>query len=209
MPRSEQTTNHHLAGPIPYTLSPYLCIEFVNSRFENYTGTGEVYDRLEMPRWRKWFVDRAGIPVKQAPTSQVFHELCHLRAVLRDLLEQRTQPDPRAMAWINTYLAASPRVWQLRRAGPRVRMQMTWSADWTAVIAAVLASYGQLLEDRAMERVRRCANPHCTWLFYDESRNASRRWCDPRACGNLHNVKAHRERSRLKRRLQFDSRTAG
>jgi hypothetical protein len=87
------------------------------------------------------------------------HELRHVRAVLRDLLEERTQPDPRTMAWINTYLAASPPVWQLHRASARVRMQMSGDADWTAVIAAVLASYGQLLEDRVIDRVRRCANP--------------------------------------------------
>jgi predicted RNA-binding Zn ribbon-like protein len=196
MPPSNHAISHRWADPSPYTLSPYLCIEFVNSRFENYTGTGEVYDRLEMPRWRKWFLDRAGIPVKQPPTPETFHELRDVRTMLRKLLEQRGWPDPPAISQINRYLAASPPMWRLRRAGAGVQMQMTWDADWTAVIAAVLTSYGRLLEKGTIDRVRECANPHCTWLFHDESRNATRRWCDPRACGNLHNVQAHRERSR-------------
>jgi predicted RNA-binding Zn ribbon-like protein len=196
MPPSNDATRQRWAGPTPYTLSPYLCIELVNSRFANYTGTGEVYDRLDMPGWRKWFLDRAGIPVKQPPTPETLDELRHVRTMLRELLEQRALPDPGAMSGINGYLAASAPVWQLRRAGAGVQMGMTWDPDWAAVIAAVLTSYGRLLESGAIDRVRQCANPHCTWLFYDESRNGTRRWCDPRACGNLQNVKAHRERSR-------------
>src|ERR1700753_2613492 len=121
---SKQPINHRWASPIPYTLSPYLCIEFVNSRFENYTGTGEVYDRLEMARWRHWFVDRAGVPVKHPPTPETFDELRDVRTRLRELLERGARPAPRAMSWINRYLAASPAAWQLRRAGAGVEMQM-------------------------------------------------------------------------------------
>jgi predicted RNA-binding Zn ribbon-like protein len=198
MPSSNHPTNDRWPGSVPYTLSPYLCIEFVNSRFENYTGTGEVYDRLEMEVWRRWFLDRAGIPVKQPPTPETFHELREVRTRLRDLLERSARPAPRTMSWINRYLAASPAVWQLRTAGAGAgaELHVTWDSDWTGVIAAVLSSYGRLLEDGTSDRVRECANPHCTWLFYDESRNATRRWCDPQACGNLLNVHAHRERSR-------------
>ncbi|MBV8999090.1 MAG: CGNR zinc finger domain-containing protein [Solirubrobacterales bacterium] len=196
MNQAKRAAEDRRPGPIPHTLSPYLCIEFVNSRFENHTGTGEAYDRLEMPRWREWFADRAGIAVKHPPTPESFRELVHVRASLRSLLEARVQPDARAVSWINRYLAASPPVWQLSREGVGFRMQVTWGTDWGAVIAAVLTSYGQLLESGHADRVRRCANPHCTWLFYDESRNASRRWCDPHVCGNLQGVRAHRDRSR-------------
>jgi predicted RNA-binding Zn ribbon-like protein len=200
MPPSNHPINHRWAGPIPYTLSPHLCIEFVNSRFENYTGTGEIYDRLEMARWREWFLDRAGIPVKQPPAPETFHELVHVRTMLRELLGLRARPAPRTMSWINRYLAASPPMWQLRCTGAGVEMHVTWDADWTGVIAAILTSYGRLLENGTIDRVRECANPHCTWMFYDQSRNATRRWCDPQACGNLHNVHAHRERSRNRSR---------
>jgi predicted RNA-binding Zn ribbon-like protein len=200
MSHAERATEDRWPGPIPHTLSPYLCIEFVNSRFEDHTGTGEAYDRLEMPRWREWFADRAGIAVKHPPTPESFRELLHVRAFLRSLLEERAQPDAGAVSRINRYLAASRPVWELSRVGAGFRIQMTWGTDWSAVIAAVLTSYGQLLESGHADRVRRCANPHCTWLFYDESRNASRRWCDPRVCGNLHGVRAHRERSRTQAR---------
>jgi predicted RNA-binding Zn ribbon-like protein len=167
-----------------------------NSRYEDHTGTGEVYECLEMPRWRDWFFDQAGIAVEQPLTPRALSELRRVRAILRDLLEERARPDRDALAWINAHLAASPVTWQLRRVGGDVRLEMTRPGDWSALIATVLTSYGHLLETGRLDRVRRCANPHCTWLFYDESRNASRRWCDPHVCGNLHGVRAHRERAR-------------
>jgi len=33
-------------------------------------------------------------------------------------------------------------------------------------------------------RLKQCANPGCDLLFYDETRNASRRWCSVSLCGN-------------------------
>jgi predicted RNA-binding Zn ribbon-like protein len=45
-------------------------------------------------------------------------------------------------------------------------------------------------------RVRRCASRRCVLLFYDASRNRSRRWCDMAICGNRAKVKAHYRRTR-------------
>lgn len=203
MTERERGTEDRWDGPTVF--SPQLCIAFVNSRYEDHTGTGEVHECLEMPRWREWFFGRAGIAVKQPLTPETLRELRSVRAGLRDLLEKRAQPDPEATSWINSYLAASPGTWRLRRVSAGVGMEMTWGENWSGVIAAVLTSYGRLLESGHVDRVRRCANPHCTWLFYDESRNASRRWCDPRVCGNLHGVRAHRERSRKQSRVTTTS----
>ena len=46
-------------------------------------------------------------------------------------------------------------------------------------------------------RVRICEAPDCEWLFYDTSKNRSRRWCDMRQCGNR--MKARRHYRRLQR----------
>jgi predicted RNA-binding Zn ribbon-like protein len=40
-------------------------------------------------------------------------------------------------------------------------------------------------------RVRRCANEKCLWLFVDESKNGTRRWCDMTACGNRAKARRH------------------
>jgi predicted RNA-binding Zn ribbon-like protein len=48
-------------------------------------------------------------------------------------------------------------------------------------------------------RVRVCeaaSQETCTWLFVDESKNHSRRWCSMRDCGNRAKVRRHYERNK-------------
>lgn len=61
----------------------------------------------------------------------------------------------------------------------------------TDLLAPVLWSAGDLIAGSARHRIRRCANDACLWLFLDESKNASRRWCDMAACGNRAKARRH------------------
>jgi predicted RNA-binding Zn ribbon-like protein len=45
-------------------------------------------------------------------------------------------------------------------------------------------------------RVSRCGSPRCVLLFYDTTRNRSRRWCDMAVCGNRAKVSAFYRRAR-------------
>jgi predicted RNA-binding Zn ribbon-like protein len=47
-----------------------------------------------------------------------------------------------------------------------------------------------------LARVRHCANERCLWLFLDDSKSGTRRWCSMSACGNR--AKAHRHYARQK-----------
>jgi predicted RNA-binding Zn ribbon-like protein len=52
-----------------------------------------------------------------------------------------------------------------------------------------------------LERLKQCPSAECGWLFIDESRNRTRRWCDPALCGNRARVRSHYARSRAQRSL--------
>ena len=65
-----------------------------------------------------------------------------------------------------------------------------------ALLAPMLWSAGDLLTGPQLARVRECANDKCLWLFLDESKNGTRRWCSMSACGNR--AKAHRHYARRK-----------
>lgn len=69
-----------------------------------------------------------------------------------------------------------------------------WTAEerLDAMLAAVARSSADLLTSPALPRVRECASSHCTWLFLDQTKNHSRRWCDMRTCGNVHKVRRFR-----------------
>jgi predicted RNA-binding Zn ribbon-like protein len=60
----------------------------------------------------------------------------------------------------------------------------------------VARSAADLLTSPKLGRVKVCAGEGCGWLFLDESRNASRRWCDSRDCGNRERVRQYLARKR-------------
>ena len=43
-------------------------------------------------------------------------------------------------------------------------------------------------------RVRRCGNERCVLLYFDTTKNRSRRWCDMAVCGNRAKASAHYRR---------------
>jgi len=60
----------------------------------------------------------------------------------------------------------------------------------------VAQSAAELLTSEKLGRVKLCAGEGCGWIFLDESRNSSRRWCDSRDCGNRERVRRHLARKR-------------
>jgi predicted RNA-binding Zn ribbon-like protein len=64
-------------------------------------------------------------------------------------------------------------------------------------LALALAIVDTLRRDR--NRIRRCEGERCVLLYYDTSRNRSRRWCDMSACGNRAKAAAHYRRTKRPR----------
>ena len=60
----------------------------------------------------------------------------------------------------------------------------------------VVRSAAELLTSPKLGRVKVCGGEGCGWIFLDESRNASRRWCDSRDCGNRERVRQYLARKK-------------
>jgi predicted RNA-binding Zn ribbon-like protein len=185
--------------PVPVraiTVSDHLCIDFVNSRFADHTGGGRLYDRLEVEGWRRWFLTRCGLSDRLRFDAQTRQELVGVRGLLRRLLESGHKPGDHDVAQLNRYLVGSSLWWKFTRAGQGFDLSLRWNNfGWPALMAAVTASYARLVVDGGIERVHVCTNPDCSFMFYEDSRNGSRRWCDVTICGNL--IKVRRRRAAL------------
>ncbi|MBV8457086.1 MAG: ABATE domain-containing protein [Acetobacteraceae bacterium] len=105
-------------------------------------------------------------------------------------------PQADHVAELNQWMAAAPGRKQLTDDGRRWRFEASPSV--LALLAPVLWSAGDLLTTMRLSRVRACANPECRWLFLDDSKAGTRRWCSMSACGNR--AKAHRHSQRRKAR---------
>lgn len=48
----------------------------------------------------------------------------------------------------------------------------------------VIQEAADLLVSGNLGRLKKCSDPECGWLYYDTSKNNSRRWCCMKTCGN-------------------------
>ncbi len=194
-------------GPLPHAWACHACLDLVNSRWTDHLGSGRVHDRLPLPEWREAFFAHWGLEVRSVGEDRVA-DLARLRALLRRLLEAFAagRPLPAAdVEALNRLLARTPVIRRLEPAGStgaapaspgdRLRLrEVPARRDWDWALAEIAVSAARLLAEGEPDRLRVCANPACSWMFYDESRNASRRWCEATVCGSL--VKVRRFRSR-------------
>jgi predicted RNA-binding Zn ribbon-like protein len=177
-----------------------LLVDLVNSEW--YDGHGNREDRLLDQRWRAAFLDRWGLERYGSLDRRAVAELGRLRAVLRDLTERLAagiRPSPRQLAELNAVLARTPLRLELRRAGDGYAVASVPALGGhphQQLLADVARSAADFLASEDLRRLKVCDNQDCRWVFYDESRNRSRRWCQSTACGNRFKVRRFRERPR-------------
>jgi predicted RNA-binding Zn ribbon-like protein len=105
------------------------------------------------------------------------------------------QPAPDLLGLIQQ--AAAPGLAELRLSpAAGSGYQLGWTRPTLELPLQQLAVSAMLLLSSAeLDRVKQCPGSTCGWVFLDESRNRSRRWCDSRECGNRERVRAHYERT--------------
>jgi predicted RNA-binding Zn ribbon-like protein len=67
------------------------------------------------------------------------------------------------------------------------------------VVSRVALAAAELLTSPVAEKVRVCdaiRSEECGWLYLDQTRNHSRRWCEMESCGNRHKARRHYARVR-------------
>ncbi|EMH2963976.1 ABATE domain-containing protein [Burkholderia multivorans] len=178
-----------------------LSIDFANTLY--WRGTEPPTETLRtIDDLLAWCRDQAGVPACVADACRagiddgpagLAHALALREALYRLFLAQAEQREPQAedLKQVGAFLAeASPRV-----ALARVDGRYAWrieppGATLGALLSPVLWSATDLLGGVRLAKVKRCANDACQWLFVDDSKNGSRRWCSMSSCGNR--AKAYR-----------------
>ena len=102
------------------------------------------------------------------------------------------RPEDAHVESLNTFLEEGMRYRRLER--DERCCGWTWSAGdepLAQMLWPIVNEAADLLVDGELERVKRCGNDTCAWLFVDLSRNRSRRWCDMKDCGNRAKARRH------------------
>ncbi len=76
----------------------------------------------------------------------------------------------------------------------RRRCNWAWENTPYSILGPIAQAAVEMLVQQDQKRIKQCAGHECGWLFYDETKNNSRRWCDMKVCGNRAKVRTARKR---------------
>lgn len=214
------TSQHHTSGDIARRLDSSstlgagrLCLEFAdtidwresNSPVEHLTDFGHLIDwsrsiglldhaaaaELHATAHRQSILARQllewAIELREA-IYRIFASIEQGREVSHEDVQILTDALPNAMTGPELVIAHDSR-WQLQWRGDQTGLdRMLWPVIRSAVT---------LLTEGDLSRVGQCADDRgCGYLFYDTTRNRSRRWCDMDSCGNRAKARRHHARQR-------------
>jgi predicted RNA-binding Zn ribbon-like protein len=131
----------------------------------------------------------------QAEAAEVFAEAITIREVVFRIFSAiavGASVQAKDFVVLKAVLAKTPPRSQLARLGRHCGWWVEQGQPSVAgVLAPVLWSAGDLMLNAESRPIRRCANQECLWLFIDQSKNSTRRWCDMNACGNRAKARRH------------------
>jgi len=118
-----------------------------------------------------------------------------LHAVFSALLLAR-EPRRRTIDEINDLLrwTGNLRALDLRNGRAHWRWDVPLG-DPRGVLGPVVDSAADLIVSDRVERLKRCEDHACGWLFVDDSRARRRRWCSMADCGNREKARQHYRRA--------------
>ncbi len=188
-----------------------LCLDFCNSGqgargasgTEWIAGFPDLIDWLEAAEavtvGQAARLRRAGAASPRAAT-RVWGRAIKFREALFRVLNAKAQGGAVAREGLSNIEAEHARSVSFARLS-RTGEAYAWSLDPSAsaleaAMQPLVESAVSLLTSAKLERLGRCGRSTCTWLFIDETRNHSRRWCEMASCGNVLKVRRHREKAR-------------
>ena len=194
-----------------------LCLDYANTL--SWRGRPEPAESLgDVTALIDWVAGAIAIGTKNAqelkqwsrghtePAARLFASTIAIREAIYEIFSALSQGDAaseRNLATLNEALGKAPARNRLARRDGDYGWQFEQSGiSAPALLAPVLWSAGDLVVRREHRRIRQCANDKCLWLFVDESKSGTRRWCDMASCGN----RAKASRHYLRHRAVPDSR---
>lgn len=118
---------------------------------------------------------------------RIFSAIAARRTAAPDDLEFLNDYARKALAHREVVKSDGAYQWQWNSAGREALDRVLWPIVQSAV---------ELLTSDDLAALRLCDASDCDWLFLDNSRNRSRRWCDMKSCGNRQKARRHYQRIR-------------
>jgi predicted RNA-binding Zn ribbon-like protein len=169
-----------------------LVQSFLNTRWDIRGDHREILDSAEA--LARWLSDRDLLADDRRLTDE---DVARTLAVREGL---------RAIAFVNSgHPADEGAIDAMRRASQAASLQLRIAPDGPeflvdldagldGAIGAVYGIVARAMADGSWQRLKACPGRYCGWVFYDQSRNQSARWCSTRVCGAREKARAYYRR---------------
>jgi len=175
--------------------------DFINSEWHDWRGSGRSEDRLAREDWLTEFISEHELHIAVPLTSDELVLLRQLRSFLRTCVQRivgGALPSHQQVEELNRWMAKGPVIRQLKIEEDQkgVLSYIPQNPGLQAAAAEIAGSFAQAIEQGELSRFRICTNPDCLWVYYDDTRNRSKRYCDDKMCGNLMKVRRFRAKKK-------------
>jgi len=176
-------------------LAGRIALDFCNS-LSGGPHEGAV-ERIGTPRHFAEWARRRDLVLEHVPNTSVLHRLHRLRRALYEMVDALSEgraPAGADLKLFNAELAEARAAEQLVATSSGYEMADLSSSSLDRIRYLIVRDAADLLTGDS-RRVKHCANHDCRWLFYDVSKNFSRRWCAMDDCGTKDKVRRFRQRA--------------
>jgi predicted RNA-binding Zn ribbon-like protein len=179
----------------------WLCLDFANTLGMHASDQTQEFLRsyFDLAEWsqysgiidddeeRRLLLKAEKNPIEAEKAHQLAKELREIIFQIFSSIARKTSPHKKELDKFNQKLSQMMRhskfkfpksgvVWDVKRRED--------SLD--GMLNSIIQSAFMLLISNELDRVKICADERgCGWLFFDQSKNSSRQWCDMKDCGNL------------------------
>lgn len=170
----------------------------------SWPGTPRCHDWLDAPSNLKRWLAAEAVPHGKQLDLEVARRV---RGILADALHPMCRSQRPSREAVDRLNALVVRAAERRVIDPH-SLEWTWLAPETAidVFAPVIFDAADLMANAARDRLRHC--PSCDWVFLDQSKNGTRRWCDMADCGSRDKARRYYTRGKAAPAAAAEKRTA-
>jgi predicted RNA-binding Zn ribbon-like protein len=132
--------------------------------------------------------------------STVLRRVINLREALYRIIVETinvNSPDPGDLDILNSEISEMLQRTELIQL--KGKFEWGWEVgenELDQMLWPILISASEMLTTSNLDRIGICEGDGCGWLFYDQSRNRSRKWCDMGDCGNRAKARRFYQRKR-------------
>lgn len=179
----------------------WLCLDFSNTLGMHASEQTQEFLRsyFDLAEWsqyngiidddeeRRLLLESERNPIEAERALRLAIELREIIFQIFSSIARKTSPHKKELAKLNQKISQMMRHSKFKFTKSGVVWDMKGREDsLDGMLNSIIQSAFMLLISNELDRIKICEDERgCGWLFFDHSKNRSRRWCDMADCGNL------------------------